>query len=255
MKTSIKYTTIIGFAALTSLSACRKDEDPPAQTPTPTPTSIKLELEHKAGSSALVLNSNLTDAFGTVFTISRADFYVNGFAFTNDMGDTILNHTPHYIVRPDVTEIVLGNVSGTHAHEMSFNIGVDPASNLSVDPATQPAGSALGVQTPSMYWSWSSGYRFVVIEGNADRNADGVPESMYQFHIGMNSLYKAIELHLHQDLTANASNTVHIEIDYLRFFDGINMSLSTSHTHTMDNMPLATQFMNNADSVFSVHVH
>jgi hypothetical protein len=111
------------------------------------------------------------------------------------------------------------------------------------------------VQSPSMYWSWSSGYRFVVIEGNADRNADGTPETMFQFHIGMNSLYRAVELHVHDDLTANTNNHIHIEINYLRFFDGINLSLSTSHTHTMDNMPLATQFINNVDSVFSIHTH
>lgn len=255
MKTSITKISLAALAGVFVLSSCRKDQDPLPENPASSPTTVKIELSHLAGGSALSFSSPYNDDFGNVFTITRADFYVNGFLLKDDMGDTVLSSTAHYVVNPALQEISLGSVNGTHVHMLHFNVGVDTLLNLTVDPATQPAGSALGVQTPSMYWGWSSGYRFIVLEGMADRDADSVPESMYQMHIGLNMLYSSVALETHSDLTANAENMLHIEIDYLRFFDGIDMSLSTSHTHTMDNMPLATQVKNNVDSVFSVHSH
>lgn len=242
------------MAAVVAFSSCRKDEDAPV-TPTPDPTTVNLEISHMAGANALTFNTNYTDGFGNVFTITRADMYVNGFTLVDDVDTVLFEDNNHYLLKPTVTSVSFGEIAATHVHALSFNVGVDTTLNLTVDPTTQPAGSALGVQSPSMYWSWSSGYRFVVIEGNADRNADGVAETPYQFHIGMNALYRSVELHVHTDMTANTANMIHMEIDYLRFFDGIDMSLASSSTHTMDNMMLATQFINNVDSVFSVHTH
>jgi hypothetical protein len=103
-----------------------------------------------------------------------------------------------------------------------------------------------------MHWSWSSGYIFIAIEGVADRNADGTPEAAFQLHIGMDNLRRMVTLPVHTDILNDTENMAHIEIDYLRFLDGVNLSLTTSQTHTMDNMMLATSIANNVDSVFVV---
>lgn len=251
MNSFSKYFSLVALSGIVLLSSCRKDKDAPDTTPTPQPGTLALHVHHNYGDTLFALNTNYTDAYGTVFYFTRAEFYVSNFGIY-DMNDSLVYEPGSYfVVRPTTSEIALGAPGVSHVHEIEFFIGVDSATNHS-DPTTYTADNVLSPQNPSLHWSWSSGYIFVAIEGVADRNADGVPESSFLFHIGTDNLRKAITLALHQDILNDTENMVHFEIDYSRFFDGIDLSLSTSHTMTMDNMSLATQVYNNMDSVITV---
>jgi hypothetical protein len=251
MNSFTKYFSLVALSGMVLLSSCRKDEDAPEPTPTQQPGTLSLHLHHKVGSANFALNTNFTDGFGTVFYFTRAEFYVSNFGAYDHDDSLVYAPNSYYVVRPTTTEIALGAPGVSHIHELGFYVGVDSATNHT-DPTTYDASSALYPQSPSMHWSWSSGYIFIAIEGVADRNADGTPEAAFQLHIGMDNLRRMVTLPVHTDILNDTENMAHIEIDYLRFLDGVNLSLTTSQTHTMDNMMLATSIANNVDSVFVV---
>lgn len=249
MKTSTKtkYSLLAIMFVGTMLSSCKKDKDDPHDDEDHT-APIVLNINPKAGTQTFAFSTNYTDDFGTVYQFTRAEFYVSNMILKDDVGNTVFTPGKYYIIRPTTASYALGTTDAHHFHEMELVIGVDSLTNIS-DPTTYT--NDLAPQVPSMHWSWSSGYIFVALEGVADRTGDGIPEAAFQFHIGTHSLRKLLELHVHQDIVHGTTNNLNLTIDYKKFFTGIDLSDPNSHTHTMDNMTLATQVFNNIDSVFT----
>lgn len=252
MKT--KYLLIMLVAITTAFTACKKDKhnhDDHDHGTGNTSGTVTLRFSFMHGTNNLQLNTNYTDDFGTVYQISRAEFYLSNVKFFDHDSNVVFTPGKYFIIRPGTQDYALGTPSNSHLHGLSFYVGVDSATNHT-DPTTYPVDNALSPQTPSMHWSWSSGYRFLVIEGLADRNGDSVPESSYEFHIGMDALLTTVNLNAHVDVIAGNDNKVNIKIDYSKFFTGLDMANPNTHTHTMDNMTLANQIKGNIPSAFSL---
>lgn len=246
MKTKITKG-IFGIAMLSLvLQSCKKDDHNHNEDHT---APILLNLSPKVGTQTFAFGTNFTDDYGTVFQFTRAEFYVSNMVFKNDAGATVFTPGKYYIIRPTTATYPLGTTDAHHFHELHLKVGVDSLTNTT-DPTTY--SNDLKPQVPSMHWGWATGYIFVALEGLADRNADGVPEAAFQFHIGTHQLIKNVEIHVHKNITHGVTNTLTLVVDYKKFFSGINLSDPNSHTHTMDNMTLATQVFNNIDSVFII---
>ncbi len=256
MKIQFSYRILIfTFATGLFFSSCKKEKDNPqggGQTGTSPETSVTLRFHHKAGNSTFALNTDYTDDFGTVYRFTRAEFYLSGIAFYGHSDNLIGSPDRYFIIRPTTSEYSTGTTSATHIHKLKFNVGVDSVANHS-DPTIWPSGHALTPQSPSMHWSWNSGYRFIVLEGIADRDADGTPETNFQLHIGTDDLLRNVELTVHKDILPGQANSLEIHIDYTKFFTGIELSSASTQTHTMNNLSLATQVADNISGVFSVH--
>jgi hypothetical protein len=186
---------------------------------------VVFSFDHKIGSEQLVLNQTIFPIWNNKnVIITRAQFYLSEIGIQLTDG-TLMPITDQYILVNANTpnaEFDLGSWPLDAAHGTTLHLGVPKIVNHN-DPATYPADHPLALQNPTMHWGWSSGYRFIAIEGKVDNNGDGVPETAFEYHNLGDALYKSLQL----TGTKNAENGIlnlHLVIDYSKLF--MNMTLS-----------------------------
>jgi hypothetical protein len=160
-------------------------------------------------------------------------------------GGTVTNIPNHYILANGSANVAdaLGSFPITSVEAITFYIGVDTPVN-NADPSLQPAGHPLEPKTPSMHWGWSSGYRFVAMEGMAGRSLGQV----YEVHALGNNLY--------DKATVNVSGTmvgsklvIALNADYTQALRGINVSSGLiAHGSGSDEAAVLSNFKNHVFS-------
>ena len=131
---------------------------------------VKLNINHQLGSVPFALNTGAQNNLGDDFNISRLEYYLSQFTVVHDGGiETEINNVYALVDASAATVIDLGNHNITSVEAIRFYIGVDSATNH-LDPASYDATHPLAPKSPSMHWGWSSGYRFVALEGKGSSN-------------------------------------------------------------------------------------
>lgn len=152
---------------------------------------VEIEFDNQAGSSALVLGNEYTNAAGEKLKFSTFNYYVSNFVLTKNDGSTYIvpkNECYFLIKQSDATShtVKLSNVPAGDYTGLRFTIGVDSAK--SVSPASErtgvldPAGAASG-----HYWAWNSGYIFMKMEGTSPAAPvdPGSGANRFEYHIGL----------------------------------------------------------------------
>lgn len=152
----------------------------------------------------------------------------------------------YLLVKADQSLYELGEVNAGHKHMLTFGVGVDSTKNF-LDPTL--ADAPLNAQSPNMHWSWNAGYIFIRMEGMVDTDADDIPDTNFELHVGGISNYTPVMFEVHHEADA-VDSRVEITADFAQFFDGIDLTVDNV-THTMDNMPLAMALVANISKVFS----
>lgn len=240
----------IGFTILISiflLISCKKDKSQIQET---APLSFHWHT----------LVGELTAKYGTTYTskdikfnLSDFRYYISNIVLIKSDGteypisDKVLLINPSELVYP-LDTLPVGNYKG-----FRFTLGLDSATNHK-DPTTYDATSPLAVQSPSIYWTWSSGYIFMKVEGKYDSTIaqTGPIDQPFFYHIGTDMMKQTIDFSSHAfTITEGSNNTIHINMDVLKMLDKLDLRTENA-THTMDNMPLATKVRNTWASVFDV---
>lgn len=206
---------------------------------------VYLTVTHKLGSELFAFNQAVENNLGNNFNVSRIDYYISSIKITHDGGVETEVDGLHLLVKGQNNPIfLLGDFDITSVESIQFSIGVDPSLNNS-DPALQTAGSALAFQQPSMHWGWSSGYRFVALEGKSGGNL----AMNYEFHSLWNENY--FEQSLEVSALANSENKVyiHLDADYIEAVKDIE--LNSGPLHHGSNLADLTVLQNFRDHVFS----
>ncbi|MCP4442423.1 MAG: hypothetical protein GY810_26245 [Aureispira sp.] len=240
MKTNlIKYSFIVLAALIiVGFSSCKKDDDKSDNT--------TLKVHYKVGDDAFAYNTTYT-INGVAVKFTLAQFYMS----TIKLGENA--YTDKYVlVKPGET-YNLGYTEPEDYHAFTFDVGIDSATNAQTetDFANRADDDPLALQSPKMHWSWNSGYLFLKVEGMVDTDADGTPETVMELHVGSNNMLRSISLHSHLTVEKKGDNEVAINFDLNKLFTDVD--LKTNHTtHTMNNMPLAKQLMDNLSSALKV---
>jgi len=207
---------------------------------------LSLHFHSKLGTAAFAYNTVATNWEGRKMTFTIAQFYVSGIA----LGDSSFPDR-YLLVSPDAEHHEIGLIGVGHYDDLTFNVGVDETANH-IDPATWPSDHALSANNPNhAHWGWDPGFIFIKVEGLVDTTAskNGEANAPFVFHIGMDSFLKTVVLDSH--LEVNGSIMVGVNVDWLKFFENIDLRADRA-THTMNDMPLATAFRNNIAGAFSV---
>lgn len=239
-------------AALFFLSSCEKDP----KIVEPDTTTFTLAIHPKVGNDLLKLNQEYVDQenYRILPTVFR--FYVSHVTLVDENNSeleikdlALLDLEAVAAGQPLTFDAVIpaGNYKG-----IKFWIGLDSAQNAS-DPSTflqdHPLSNYQGT-----FWTWNTGYRFVMLEGYYDTLANTAgpvnTTHFFNYHTGINSLYREAVL-------GNASTafsvgegenyTYNMDLDLNLVFYGaenINRNLGAS-THTTTNYPLAEKFTEN----------
>lgn len=206
-------------------------------------TSVVLNLEHRLNQSAFAFNQEAAAPGGYTFDVTRLQYYISDIQLVHDGGQTTDIDDLWLLVNAgNDVNFELGSHNVTTIEGINFYVGVGPDVN-NADPSQWSSNHPLAPQNPSMHWGWSSGYRFVAMEGGAGNNT----AFNYEVHALGNNNYNQVQI-----VTDAIDNSGTLEIvvyaDYARALNGIDVSGGLT-LHASNGQ--AVTFLDNfADHVF-----
>lgn len=176
--------------------------------------NVTLNFDHKLNNSSTVLNAVGTNNIGHDFKLTRIHYYVSQIILVHDGGqETPISNTWMLVDVSEQTSLNLGSYPITVLEAIKFAVGVEAAVNHS-DPSTYPASHPLAPQMPSMHWGWTSGYRFIAMEGMSGANfgyglqIHGLGDANY-YPLTINTAGIANGNDLNINITANYEGILH----------------------------------------------
>lgn len=182
---------------------------------------VVLQYTHKVGTQDMVLNTGIyTNAAGVAYKITRADFYMSLMKLIHD-GEQATQLSNYVLVKGGQTTFPLGNYELNNLEGFQFSLGVDPEANHS-DPSSYPADHPLANQNPDMNWGWSSGYRFIALEGVA-ADANGNFTVPFEIHVLFDENLMRVFVPTAGSTNGDVLN-INITLDYAEMLKNIDLS-------------------------------
>lgn len=201
MKTIILFFC---FALATQTSFAQKD--------------IYFKLNHLLGNASFAFNQTTANDVGSDFQITRLQYYISNIVLHHDGTQTPVSNKFILVDASTTTNELLGNFNINTLDSISFGIGVGNAENH-LDPTLYAASHPLAPQSPSMHWGWTSGYRFVALEGLSGISMSDV----FQMHSLGDSNYK-IKTIVTPGKLVNSDLEIIIDADYAKALSTIDVS-------------------------------
>jgi hypothetical protein len=154
---------VIGISTI--IYACHDHKDDPVEPSVPKTGTLKLELESDINGNKVMFHSvkYLNENLDT-FTVSSLNYYVSNIRLKDATGKFYNVPESYYLIDAsisnDTTLIITGIPEGDYV-EAQVSVGIDSLHNHT--------GAQTGALDPTvasvMFWSWSAGYKFVILEG------------------------------------------------------------------------------------------
>ncbi len=208
---------------IATLSACT--ERPPAGG------TVNIEITHVFGDAPLSLEDSVYETTsGDALRISRLRYYLSnlrlrnadGSWFTYPLGTT--QPSGYFLIdaaKPGSLHLALAHVPPGQYEGLEFLIGIDEARN--------DQGAQSGALDPAhgMFWSWSSGYIFFLLEGHgaAGNDPTSQPATSFEYHVGGRStpsLTRSVYLPMGErplQVKPEVIGTIHLMADVAEVFD------------------------------------
>lgn len=215
-----------------------------------TSSKVMLHVHSKMGTQDFAYGTEVSNWEGRKVKFSRVQAYLSGFKFHGDNGMEMIDDS-YILTKPGTMMYEIGQLPNGHYDDFMFSVGVDSTANRLTDPASWPSEHALSSNNPDhAFWSWNTGYIFIVLEGQVDTTEamNGTANASFVYHVGLDEMKRDIMFNEHQDVEDDV--TINVQFDYLKLLDGIDMRASLV-THSMgDGKPMATAIADNVDGAF-----
>jgi hypothetical protein len=224
-------------------SSCKKHKD----------ISLNLAFNYKINNSDFAYNQVYT-INGVAVKFSLAQMYISGINIEDDALRTESFANKYLLVSPESPTKEIGLITNkdiAHLHHIRFSFGINSTTNnqSAAEFSARTAPDPLAAQNPSMDFGAGNGYIFLRIDAMVDTDADGIPETAAEFHIGGNSYLQAFDFIAHNDLE-NGANTFGINFNIAKLFDGVDLS-TEYFTNSNDNPTLAGKIKLNLPAAFT----
>jgi hypothetical protein len=233
----------VAAASVLLITSCKEEDKNSTNPPANTKAQLALHFDHKLGNENFELNKDFVLSTGETVNFSFAKFYVSQITLMDDDGNANMMDK-YLLIDPSVHHVDIGQIDPQHVHVIKFNVGVDTAANH-LDPTTYEPSHPLAPQSPSMHWAWASGYIFFKLEGTVDTDSDGNVDDTFEYHIGLDKFLRTVSSTKHTDVAGGEELMVDVEVDYARFFKGVDLNLELS-AHGMDDPGLSGKIADNA---------
>ena len=184
------------------------------------------------------------------YKITRLQYYVSEIKIKYDGGKSYLIKDLYFLVSAEKdTVLSLGILPVSNIEGIEFSIGVDQAANH-LDPSTYPSSHPLALKNPSMHWGWTSGYRFIALEGNSNGGTGTTFNKNFQIHTVEDLNYRTVSFPVKAQLTQSGKSILHLNADYSNLLFKLSVKNGPiSHASTGAS---ATIINNMASNVFAV---
>lgn len=216
------FLMVLVFA--TALWSCDKEDDP---IPPQAPTKSDLKLQVKAHFNGLPVNPGqvfLNVSSYRVNVIELKLYLSEIYAVKNDGQVVSLSDVALFNVTTGSDEIIFKDVDIASYQSLGFGIGVPPEMNSPDNPdfdeSVFSSDHPLSV-TNNMFWSWASGYRFVIFDGKYDTDGTGSGPLLngYSFHTGKDASYREVVFSdASFSVDAQTDNAVTVSFNMAEFF-------------------------------------
>ena len=141
----------------------------------------------------------------------------------------------------------LGLLNVQEVEQIIFSVGVEPEYNHE-DPSLYKPAHPLAHQNPSMHWGWTSGYRFLCVEGDAGNSLS----DMVQLHsLGDENYFQ--QTHEANCSYGNDEIIIHLDARYDQIFNDISIA-GGLFEHSETSAAAVGSLENMRDLVFSPSV-
>ncbi|MEP7196350.1 MAG: MbnP family protein [Saprospiraceae bacterium] len=178
-------------------------------------------------------------------SIDLIKFYLSGFQFFKNGKPVFKEENSYHLVLPAESNPFIINILNKNSQdfdEVQFNLGIDSITNVS---------GALGGDldpTRGMYWTWSSGYINIKLEGRSDLCSSKTKD--FQFHLGgYQSPFSTLKK---VKLKVENSSIINIQLDIKNLLDQIELK---KLDHIMSPSEEAVRISNIVANSFSISRH
>tara|TARA_Y100000589_G_scaffold21999_1_gene18339 strand:- start:2409 stop:3152 length:744 start_codon:yes stop_codon:yes gene_type:complete len=242
-----KYLIFV-FFNLILLGACDKEECSYAP--------LNLSFNTYVNEDQFVLNNALYDDYmGRKFRVELLKFYFSNCFLEKQDGSMVpiadvalVDYASSSPLSIDI-DVETGNYINLH-----FAVGLDSLMNAS-DPVGFDNSHPLSISN-NTYWSWASKYKFFMLEGRVDSQYDGVPNAVFSYHSGFNSLYREITLPLNEfDISSDGGSiSLELNLESILYGEaGIIDFVSEPFSHTENNYEIVEIISDNLLNAFTIN--
>lgn len=265
MKFQIKNILAI-MALATALASCSRDDNNEV-TPN-TFGEAELYFDNGFNGDALLPGVAYTNSNGENLTINRLNYIISNIVFIDENGGEFAypKERSYFIISQETQTyaIDLAQIPAGNYKQVRFGLGVDNERYLQGETAQQSFWD-LAAQN-NMTWTWSTGYRFINMEGTFTSLQSTEPK-VFQVHQGSNTAtdnYREITLNLPTTARVRSGEkpSIHIKTDVNVLLDGAakiklqdNLNQAGTAASIMGGQNLIA-IAGNSTAMFAVdHVH
>ncbi len=247
-----KYIIMALFTVLVfGFSSC---EDKQPIDNSPKTGEVNLEFGHVWGLDMAPFYMNQTYVHPMskdTLEINLLKYYISNVVLHKNDGSTYKVPESYYLIDPNNNKVRISGIPTGDYSKVDFLIGVDSLSNFS--------GLQGGALNPSngMFWSWSTGYIFIRVEGTSPQSSTG----MFMYHLGG---YEAPFIASHSksmsfgndilSVNPSTSPTIHFNVNAAKFWHGPVKLNDLNIIHNISEA--STQMSKNfADGFILDHIH
>jgi hypothetical protein len=261
MKNKLYSLFMIAFVAI-AVSSCNDDETTPSTNNGPTTYNsgdVGLNFENIAGSVFLDPTgaTNYVNASAETFSVTNFRYYISNVKLIKEDGSKYEVPNSYFLINANDTNSLLAeltDIPGGKYTGVEYMIGVDSARNVS--------GAQTGALDPAngMFWSWSTGYIFMKLEGQSSASSN----NSFVYHIGGYSGVNRGQRTVSLDFTPSVlivdggkrEAEIHILTDVLEIFKNPNNISIANGSNIMMVGPSSSNIANNYADMFSFdHIH
>ena len=221
---------------------------------------LRIEISHVVGDQPLQLGQDYTTAAGDHWSADKLRYYLSNFRLRRSDGGWFVNpqredRSDGYFLVDEADgsskQLSIGPVTSGQYGGIEFLIGVDPQRNT--------AGAQTGTLDPTrgMFWTWNTGYMYLLFEGHSPQSADEAHALSYHVGGGSAAPARSVYLPLQPAITLDAAHgaEIHLYADVGRLFEGAHTLRFAATASAMDPAT-ATLVEDNSAAMFRVdHVH
>lgn len=253
----MKYVFWILLLITCLLSACDNATPNTPEDQEVQPVNVSIRVENRYNDAPFVLGQSYISPEGYSIRPEVFKFYLSNIALKRTDGSLVTLRETALINAENATAPFSSSVIGGQYDSLVIHIGIPPERNTGVDPATYANNNPLSVQQAgNMFWNWNSGYIFLMYDGKADLDSDGLLLDPFALHSGDDLMFTRLAFSLgNANWPAGSTQNINLVIRMEKILsnpdDPIDISVDNI-THTSGNVALAKRAMSNFATAFDV---